>query len=136
MIYLVKKPNSLIIFSIIPALNLVSGFFLHVYNSDTDDLTQYLDQLLAKSVPQRSLRVGEGPIGLGRFKAAANQTREMVSLVNKAKELQLQSEHCSGYSVIANSLASQFFASCTYFFQMYKCICLLSSFDALNHLSI
>ncbi|XP_062850268.1 phosphorylase b kinase regulatory subunit alpha, skeletal muscle isoform isoform X2 [Trichomycterus rosablanca] len=60
------------------------------FDDDTDDLAQYLDQLLAKAVPQRKLRVDGRPTGLGRFKAAANQTREIVSLVNKAKELQLQ----------------------------------------------
>uniref|UniRef100_A0A673JTY7 Phosphorylase b kinase regulatory subunit n=1 Tax=Sinocyclocheilus rhinocerous TaxID=307959 RepID=A0A673JTY7_9TELE len=55
----------------------------------TDDLAQYLDQLLTAAVPQRGLRVEAQAKGLSRFKAAATKTREMVSLMNKAKELQI-----------------------------------------------
>lgn len=60
--------------------------------SDTDDLAQYLDQLLTAAVPQRGLRVEAQAKGLTRFKAAATKTCEMVSLMNKAKELQIHSE--------------------------------------------
>ncbi|RXN20859.1 phosphorylase b kinase regulatory subunit skeletal muscle isoform-like isoform X2 [Labeo rohita] len=63
------------------------------FNDDTDDLAQYLDQLLTASVPQLGLRVEAQAKGLSRFKAAANKTREMVSLVNKAKELQIHNVH-------------------------------------------
>ncbi|TSL34647.1 Phosphorylase b kinase regulatory subunit alpha, skeletal muscle isoform [Bagarius yarrelli] len=58
-------------------------------SDDGDDLAQYLDQLLATAVPQRRMRKADKSSGLDRFRAAANQTREMVSLVNKAKDLQL-----------------------------------------------
>ncbi|XP_076828487.1 phosphorylase b kinase regulatory subunit alpha, skeletal muscle isoform isoform X2 [Brachyhypopomus gauderio] len=61
---------------------------LHI-NDDSDDLAQYLDQLLATAVPHRGLRTEGGTSGLIRFKAAATKTREMVSLVNKAKELHI-----------------------------------------------
>uniref|UniRef100_A0A8C1DDT8 Phosphorylase b kinase regulatory subunit n=1 Tax=Cyprinus carpio carpio TaxID=630221 RepID=A0A8C1DDT8_CYPCA len=62
------------------------------FNDDTDDLAQYLDQLLTAAVPQRGLRVEAQAKGLSRFKAAATKTLEMVSLMNKAKELQIHSE--------------------------------------------
>uniref|UniRef100_A0A8C2CHR7 Phosphorylase b kinase regulatory subunit n=1 Tax=Cyprinus carpio TaxID=7962 RepID=A0A8C2CHR7_CYPCA len=58
-----------------------------------DDLAQYLDQLLTAAVPQRGLRVEAQAKGLTRFKAAATKTCEMVSLMNKAKELQIHNVH-------------------------------------------
>uniref|UniRef100_A0A673J8F6 Phosphorylase b kinase regulatory subunit n=1 Tax=Sinocyclocheilus rhinocerous TaxID=307959 RepID=A0A673J8F6_9TELE len=63
------------------------------FNDDTDDLAQYLDQLLTAAVPQRGLRVEGQAKGLSRFKAAATKTLEMVSLMNKAKELQIHNVH-------------------------------------------
>uniref|UniRef100_A0A8C1ZKP2 Phosphorylase b kinase regulatory subunit n=1 Tax=Cyprinus carpio TaxID=7962 RepID=A0A8C1ZKP2_CYPCA len=63
------------------------------FNDDTDDLAQYLDQLLTAAVPQRGLRVEAQAKGLSRFKAAATKTLEMVSLMNKAKELQIHNVH-------------------------------------------
>uniref|UniRef100_A0A671KTV3 Phosphorylase b kinase regulatory subunit n=1 Tax=Sinocyclocheilus anshuiensis TaxID=1608454 RepID=A0A671KTV3_9TELE len=63
------------------------------YFRDTDDLSQYLDQLLTAAVPQRGLRVEAQAKGLSRFKAAATKTLEMVSLMNKAKELQIHNVH-------------------------------------------
>uniref|UniRef100_A0A8C1I5N2 Phosphorylase b kinase regulatory subunit n=1 Tax=Cyprinus carpio TaxID=7962 RepID=A0A8C1I5N2_CYPCA len=63
------------------------------YFRDTDDLAQYLDQLLTAAVPQRGLRVEAQAKGLSRFKAAATKTLEMVSLMNKAKELQIHNVH-------------------------------------------
>uniref|UniRef100_A0A673J309 Phosphorylase b kinase regulatory subunit n=1 Tax=Sinocyclocheilus rhinocerous TaxID=307959 RepID=A0A673J309_9TELE len=63
------------------------------YFRDTDDLAQYLDQLLTAAVPQRGLRVEGQAKGLSRFKAAATKTLEMVSLMNKAKELQIHNVH-------------------------------------------
>lgn len=71
-----------------------SRHFVSFLLLDGDDLAEYLDQLLATAVPQRGKRAENKASGLCRFKAAANQTREMVSLVNKAKDLQLHSEHC------------------------------------------
>ncbi|KAF7706342.1 phosphorylase b kinase regulatory subunit alpha, skeletal muscle isoform isoform X1 [Silurus meridionalis] len=58
-------------------------------SDDGDDLTQYLDQLLATAVPRQGIRAEDKASGLGRFRAAASQTRKMVTLVNKAKDLQL-----------------------------------------------
>ncbi|XP_043952966.1 phosphorylase b kinase regulatory subunit alpha, skeletal muscle isoform isoform X6 [Gambusia affinis] len=51
---------------------------------EADDLAQYLDHLLAHSSPKKSKRQAGG---LGRFKAVATKTKEMVSLMNKAQDL-------------------------------------------------
>uniref|UniRef100_A0A3P8QI08 Phosphorylase b kinase regulatory subunit n=1 Tax=Astatotilapia calliptera TaxID=8154 RepID=A0A3P8QI08_ASTCA len=52
-----------------------------------DDLAQYLDHLLAHSAPKKPKR----PVGgLSRFKAAATKTKEMVTLMNKAQDLNIQ----------------------------------------------
>lgn len=57
--------------------------------AEVDDLAVYLDQLLA--VPQQSpISATKG--GLSRFRAAAKKTQEMVSLVHKARELNIHSE--------------------------------------------
>ncbi|KAM3857703.1 phosphorylase b kinase regulatory subunit alpha, skeletal muscle isoform [Diretmus argenteus] len=54
------------------------------YDDEADDLAQYLDQLLAHAVPQKaSPQAG----ALGKFKAAAAKTRDMVSLKSKAQVL-------------------------------------------------
>ncbi|XP_028261483.1 phosphorylase b kinase regulatory subunit alpha, skeletal muscle isoform isoform X2 [Parambassis ranga] len=51
---------------------------------EADDLAQYLDHLLAHAAPKKpKLKAG----GLGRFKAVATKTKEMVSLMNKAQDL-------------------------------------------------
>ncbi|KAK3555692.1 hypothetical protein QTP86_029081, partial [Hemibagrus guttatus] len=53
---------------------------------EVDDVAEYLDHLLA--IPQQSpISATKG--GLNRFRAAANKTREMVSLVHKAKVLNI-----------------------------------------------
>uniref|UniRef100_A0A8C4HXB6 Phosphorylase b kinase regulatory subunit n=1 Tax=Dicentrarchus labrax TaxID=13489 RepID=A0A8C4HXB6_DICLA len=58
----------------------------YVHELQADDLAQYLDHLLAHSAPKKPKRqVG----GLGRFKAAATKTKEMVSLMNKAQDLDI-----------------------------------------------
>lgn len=62
------------------------------FNDETDDLAQYLDQLLATAVPHQRLKVEGKATGINRFRAAAHKTREMVSLVNKAKGLNIHSE--------------------------------------------
>ncbi|RXN07287.1 phosphorylase b kinase regulatory subunit skeletal muscle isoform-like protein [Labeo rohita] len=57
---------------------------------EVDDLAVYLDQLLA--VPQQSpISATKG--GLSRFRAAAKKTQEMVSLVHKARELNIHNVH-------------------------------------------
>ncbi|XP_038149072.1 phosphorylase b kinase regulatory subunit alpha, skeletal muscle isoform isoform X2 [Cyprinodon tularosa] len=64
------------------------GYVHELRNDDeADDLAQYLDHLLAHSVPKKSKRQAGG---LGRFKAVATKTKEMVSLMNKAQDLNIQ----------------------------------------------
>lgn len=57
---------------------------------EADDLAQYLDYLLAHAAPKKPQRQVGG--GLGRFKAVASKTKELVSLKNKAQELNVQGE--------------------------------------------
>uniref|UniRef100_A0A8C4NU61 Phosphorylase b kinase regulatory subunit n=1 Tax=Dicentrarchus labrax TaxID=13489 RepID=A0A8C4NU61_DICLA len=66
---------------------LTTSCFAHLsFLDEADDLAQYLDHLLAHSAPKKPKRqVG----GLGRFKAAATKTKEMVSLMNKAQDLDI-----------------------------------------------
>uniref|UniRef100_H3C860 Phosphorylase b kinase regulatory subunit n=1 Tax=Tetraodon nigroviridis TaxID=99883 RepID=H3C860_TETNG len=52
---------------------------------EADDLAQYLDHLLAHATPKKPQRPAEG--GLGRFKAVASKTKEMVALKNRAQGL-------------------------------------------------
>ncbi|XP_047445614.1 phosphorylase b kinase regulatory subunit alpha, skeletal muscle isoform isoform X2 [Mugil cephalus] len=54
------------------------------YDDEADDLAQYLDHLLAHAAPKKP-KPQKG--GLGRFKAVATKTKEMVSLMNKAQDL-------------------------------------------------
>uniref|UniRef100_A0A3Q3XA80 Phosphorylase b kinase regulatory subunit n=1 Tax=Mola mola TaxID=94237 RepID=A0A3Q3XA80_MOLML len=54
---------------------------------ETDDLAQYLDHLLAHAAPKKTKIQMAG--GLGRFRAAASKTKVMVSLKNKAQELDI-----------------------------------------------
>uniref|UniRef100_A0A4W6FPX5 Phosphorylase b kinase regulatory subunit n=1 Tax=Lates calcarifer TaxID=8187 RepID=A0A4W6FPX5_LATCA len=61
----------------------------YVHELQADDLAQYLDHLLAHAAPKKPKKqVG----GLSRFKAAATKTKEMVSLMNKAQDLNVHSE--------------------------------------------
>ncbi|XP_028329826.1 phosphorylase b kinase regulatory subunit alpha, skeletal muscle isoform isoform X2 [Gouania willdenowi] len=57
------------------------------YDDEADDLATYLDHLLAHATPKKA-KAQAG--GLGRFKAAATKTKEMVSLMNKAQDLNVQ----------------------------------------------
>lgn len=57
---------------------------------DSDDLTQYLDQLLAMSVPRPSPKASAGKSSLSRFKSVARKTREVVVLMAKAKDLNIE----------------------------------------------
>ncbi|XP_028823518.1 phosphorylase b kinase regulatory subunit alpha, skeletal muscle isoform-like [Denticeps clupeoides] len=58
---------------------------------EVDDLAQYLHQLL--SVPKDTQPISSTEGGLNRFRAAANKAREMVSLVHKARELNIHNVH-------------------------------------------
>ncbi|CAL8241380.1 unnamed protein product [Merluccius merluccius] len=53
---------------------------------EADDLSQYLDQLLAHAAPPKPSPTVRG---LGRFRAAATKTKEMVSLMGKAQGLNI-----------------------------------------------
>ncbi|XP_028993202.1 phosphorylase b kinase regulatory subunit alpha, skeletal muscle isoform isoform X4 [Betta splendens] len=54
------------------------------HDDDADDLAQYLDHLMAHAAPKKAKQ----PVkGLGRFKAVATKTKEMVTLMNKAQDL-------------------------------------------------
>ncbi|XP_077445421.1 phosphorylase b kinase regulatory subunit alpha, skeletal muscle isoform isoform X3 [Stigmatopora argus] len=56
-------------------------------DDEADDLAQYLDHLLAHSAPKKpNAQMG----GLGKFKAVASKTKDMVSLKNKAQSLNVQ----------------------------------------------
>ncbi|XP_014837131.1 PREDICTED: phosphorylase b kinase regulatory subunit alpha, skeletal muscle isoform-like isoform X2 [Poecilia mexicana] len=70
-------------------------------DDEADDLAQYLDHLLAHSSPKKSKRQAGG---LGRFKAAATKTKEMVSLMNKAQDLNIHN--------VNMYLPSKLFRSC------------------------
>ncbi|XP_032355288.1 phosphorylase b kinase regulatory subunit alpha, skeletal muscle isoform isoform X12 [Etheostoma spectabile] len=64
------------------------GYVHELRNDDeADDLAQYLDHLLAHASPKKPKRhVG----ALGKFKALATKTKDMVSLMNKAQDLDIQ----------------------------------------------
>lgn len=70
-----------------------SGNMNELRFDDDDDLAQYLDRLLATSTPGSGLKVKGQKGGLGKFRAAANKTREMVTLMTKAKELNIHNVH-------------------------------------------
>ncbi|XP_008318790.1 phosphorylase b kinase regulatory subunit alpha, skeletal muscle isoform isoform X2 [Cynoglossus semilaevis] len=56
-------------------------------DDEADDLAQYLDHLLAHAAPKKPKPQAGG---LGRFKAAATKTKEMVTLMSKAQDLNVQ----------------------------------------------
>ncbi|XP_051784917.1 phosphorylase b kinase regulatory subunit alpha, skeletal muscle isoform isoform X2 [Erpetoichthys calabaricus] len=59
-----------------------------------DDLNEYLNHLLESGAPVTHPPPGVQKVaGLSRFRAAAHQTRDMVSLMNKAKGLNIQNIH-------------------------------------------
>ncbi|XP_008292486.1 phosphorylase b kinase regulatory subunit alpha, skeletal muscle isoform isoform X4 [Stegastes partitus] len=67
---------------------LTTSCFAHLsFLDEADDLAQYLDHLLAHAAPKKP-KIQKG--GLGRFKAVATKTKEMVSLKNKAQGLNVQ----------------------------------------------
>ncbi|XP_029381909.1 phosphorylase b kinase regulatory subunit alpha, skeletal muscle isoform isoform X6 [Echeneis naucrates] len=67
---------------------LTTSCFAHLSFLDVaDDLAVYLDHLLAQSAPKKPKAQTKG---LGRFKAIAAKTKDMVSLMNKAQDLNIQ----------------------------------------------
>lgn len=57
-----------------------------------DEVAQYLDHLLQRTVPQANLPPTAQRGGLSRFRAAVHTTRDLMSLASKAKDLHVQSE--------------------------------------------
>lgn len=57
-----------------------------------DEVAQYLDHLLQRTVPQSNLPPTASRGGLSRFRAAVHTTRDLMSLASKAKDLHVQSE--------------------------------------------
>uniref|UniRef100_A0A8C2TFE4 Phosphorylase b kinase regulatory subunit n=1 Tax=Coturnix japonica TaxID=93934 RepID=A0A8C2TFE4_COTJA len=55
-----------------------------------DEVAQYLDHLLQRTVPQSILPPTAQQGGLKRFRAAVHTTRDLMSLASKAKDLQVQ----------------------------------------------
>ncbi|XP_061862943.1 phosphorylase b kinase regulatory subunit alpha, skeletal muscle isoform isoform X5 [Colius striatus] len=55
-----------------------------------DEVAQYLDHLLQRTVPQSNLPPTAQPGGLSRFRAAVHTTRDLISLATKAKDLHVQ----------------------------------------------
>lgn len=75
---------------IFPSSPLFPQLHLSLWSSpEADDLAQYLDHLLAHAAPKKPKQEVKG---LGRFKAVATKTKEMVSLMNKAQDLNVHSE--------------------------------------------
>uniref|UniRef100_A0A8B9ZLC3 Phosphorylase b kinase regulatory subunit n=1 Tax=Anas platyrhynchos TaxID=8839 RepID=A0A8B9ZLC3_ANAPL len=69
-----------------------SGYDLQVLvRADTfDEVAQYLDHLLQRTVPQANLPPTAQRGGLSRFRAAVHTTRDLMSLASKAKDLHVQ----------------------------------------------
>lgn len=57
-----------------------------------DEIARYLDHLLAHTAPHPKLAPTSQKGGLDRFRAAVQTTCDLMSLVNKATELHVQSE--------------------------------------------
>ncbi|XP_021261449.1 phosphorylase b kinase regulatory subunit alpha, skeletal muscle isoform isoform X5 [Numida meleagris] len=55
-----------------------------------DEVAQYLDHLLQRTVPQSNLPPTAQQGGLKRFRAAVHTTRDLMSLASKAKDLHVQ----------------------------------------------
>ncbi|XP_048370464.1 phosphorylase b kinase regulatory subunit alpha, skeletal muscle isoform isoform X3 [Sphaerodactylus townsendi] len=55
-----------------------------------DEVAQYLDHLLEHTIPKASPSASSQKKGLHRFRAAVHTTRDLVSLMTKAKELHVQ----------------------------------------------
>uniref|UniRef100_A0A8C5D0B9 Phosphorylase b kinase regulatory subunit n=1 Tax=Gadus morhua TaxID=8049 RepID=A0A8C5D0B9_GADMO len=81
----------------------------------SDELSQYLDQLLAHAAPQKRSPSAKG---LGRFKAAATKTKDMVSLMSKAQGLNIHSTHVNIYIINIHSTHVNIYISSTYTVRM------------------
>ncbi|MGH0157022.1 UNVERIFIED_CONTAM: hypothetical protein FKN15_048405 [Acipenser sinensis] len=73
---------------VLDAVESLHAFHFADHVDTIDDLAKYLDQLLKSPAPTPSQGPKKG--GVSRFRAVAHQTCEMVSLMNKAKELDIQ----------------------------------------------
>ncbi|XP_041111582.1 phosphorylase b kinase regulatory subunit alpha, skeletal muscle isoform-like isoform X2 [Polyodon spathula] len=73
---------------VLDAVESLHAFHFADHVDTIDDLAKYLDQLLKSPAPTPSQGPKKG--GISRFRAVAHQTCEMVSLINKAKELDVQ----------------------------------------------
>uniref|UniRef100_A0A8D0HHN2 Phosphorylase b kinase regulatory subunit n=1 Tax=Sphenodon punctatus TaxID=8508 RepID=A0A8D0HHN2_SPHPU len=70
---------------------LYSDEYMEVWGSDIcDEVAQYLDHLLEHTAPKSNLPHTAHKGGLHRFRAAVHTTRDLISLVSKAKELHVQ----------------------------------------------
>uniref|UniRef100_F6YKM1 Phosphorylase b kinase regulatory subunit n=1 Tax=Equus caballus TaxID=9796 RepID=F6YKM1_HORSE len=77
---------------------LESGDWMDDYGSSSnarcgDEVARYLDHLLAHTPPHPKLAPTSQKGGLNRFQAAVQTTRDLMSLVTKAKELHVQNVH-------------------------------------------
>ncbi|XP_020374907.2 phosphorylase b kinase regulatory subunit alpha, skeletal muscle isoform [Rhincodon typus] len=75
---------------IIEPLEHLHEFQLLEFVENRDELTVYLNQLLESKPPQANILPTAQKKGLHRFRAAAYATRDLVSLVHKAKRLDIQ----------------------------------------------
>ncbi|XP_042334927.1 phosphorylase b kinase regulatory subunit alpha, skeletal muscle isoform isoform X2 [Sceloporus undulatus] len=66
------------------------GFQLTQDDDLCDEVAQYLDHLLQQTAPKARLPPVAQKGGLHRFRAAVHTTRDMLSLVSKAKELHVE----------------------------------------------
>uniref|UniRef100_A0A8B9TSF5 Phosphorylase b kinase regulatory subunit n=1 Tax=Anas platyrhynchos TaxID=8839 RepID=A0A8B9TSF5_ANAPL len=67
-----------------------SGYELGIGTDTFDEVAQYLDHLLQRTVPQANLPPTAQRGGLSRFRAAVHTTRDLMSLASKAKDLHVQ----------------------------------------------
>uniref|UniRef100_A0A8C5FCI9 Phosphorylase b kinase regulatory subunit n=1 Tax=Gadus morhua TaxID=8049 RepID=A0A8C5FCI9_GADMO len=95
--------------------NVCSGVWLLYGWRESDELSQYLDQLLAHAAPQKRSPSAKG---LGRFKAAATKTKDMVSLMSKAQGLNIHSTHVNIYIINIHSTHVNIYISSTYTVRM------------------
>nr|XP_056715196.1 phosphorylase b kinase regulatory subunit alpha, skeletal muscle isoform [Euleptes europaea] len=66
------------------------GFQMSEDGDICDEVAQYLDHLLEHTVPKATLSESGQKRGLHRFRAAVHTTRDLVSLMTKAKDLHVQ----------------------------------------------
>lgn len=76
----------------VPRRPVAEALFPPVPADTYDEVAQYLDHLLQRTVPQSNLPPTAQRGGLKRFRAAVHTTRDLMSLASKAKDLQVQGE--------------------------------------------